>query len=825
MNKRKGLRWQTDTKTRRLAILFGMLFPILGLAQESFSITGKILSAETGLGIEGVAVVILNSNHATFTGADGEYALHDLEAGTYTIRASQYGFGKKEETIELNNGNVKWDVQLFSPTYQMGEVQIEEAESNSFGISRLRAVEGTAIYASKKNEVVVLKDVTANLATNNSRQVYAKVAGLNIWESDGAGVQLGIGGRGLSPSRNSNFNTRQNGYDISADALGYPESYYTPPVEALKKIEIVRGAASLQYGTQFGGMLNFQFKEGPEDKKFEGIFRQTLGSFGLFNSFNSVGGSLGKVNYYAFYQYKRSKGWRPNSGLEQHTAHASVRYQLSPRLSIKAEYSLTDYLAQQAGGLTDAQYIADPRQSLRERNWFQVNWNLFSLDLDYRFSPKTQLNSRTFGLVAGRDALGNLSPITLADFDEPRDFLSDDFRNWGNETRLIHRYQLFGNPSVLLIGSRIYDGMTLRKQGFGDAGSEPHFEYLNPQKLEGSDFVLPSQNVALFAEHIFPLSPTVSITPGIRYEFIHTEADGYYRNLVRDLAGNLLVDEMIAEKKRNARDFVFGGIGLSWKPKADWELYGNFSQNYRAINFNDIRVTVGSLVVDPNLTDERGYNADLGFRGTVSDFLSFDLSLFHLAYKDRIGTVLKREPNPVFNNLVDRIIRFRTNVADADIYGIESFAELDVWQLLHPESEVSLSIFSNLALIHATYVNSGNNGVEGNQVELVPGINFKTGISFQQKAFRASWQYAYVGEHFSDATNAVRTPTAIEGIIPAYDIMDLSLSYQLGRFRFEAGLNNLMNRMYFTRRATGYPGPGILPSTGRGGYVGVQMRV
>src|SRR4051812_27747368 len=80
----------------------------------------------------------------------------------------------------------------------------------SSGFSRLRDVEGTAIYAGKKTEVVVMKDLIVNKATNNSRQVYAKVAGLNIWENDGAGLQLAIGGRGLSPNRVANFNTRQN---------------------------------------------------------------------------------------------------------------------------------------------------------------------------------------------------------------------------------------------------------------------------------------------------------------------------------------------------------------------------------------------------------------------------------------------------------------------------------------------------------------------------------------------------------------------------------------------------------------------------------------
>lgn len=812
--------------TRLLPSVLLFFLPICLFSQMSYSISGKISCAESGKGLAGVSVFLPETPHATFTDQKGAFQLENLEPGSYAIQASFYGYELAMDSLNLHETNVTWNPQLARPSFTMEEVEIAEQEANTFGISRLKDVEGTAIYAAKKTEVIVLKDITANLATNNSRQVYAKVAGLNIWESDGAGVQLGIGGRGLSPSRNSNFNTRQNGYDISADALGYPESYYTPPVEALQKIEIVRGAASLQYGTQFGGMLNFKFKEGPKDKKLEGVFRQTVGSFGLFNSFNSVGGTIGKVNYYAFYQYKQSAGWRPNSGLTQHTAHASLSWQASPKLSLKAEYSLTDYLAQQAGGLTDAQFADNPRQSLRARNWFQVNWNLFSIDVNYTFSPKTQLNSRTFGLLAGRDALGNLDPITLADFGEERDFLSDVFRNWGNETRLIHRYDIKGRPAVFLIGSRIYDGFTDRKQGLGDAGSGPTFGYLNPEKLEGSAFSLPSTNISAFAEHIFPITDKLSITPGIRYEFIQTEAEGYYRNQVRDLAGNLLLDEMIEEDKNNARDFLFAGVGLAFKPSQEWEIYGNLSQNYRAINFNDIRVTVGSLVVDSNLTDERGFNADLGLRGDLAGLLHVDMSLFHLSYKDRIGTVLKREPNPVFNNLVDRIIRFRTNVADADIYGLESFAELNVLKLIHPNHQhASLSVFSNLALIHATYTQSDNPGIEGNQVELVPKLNVKTGMTFRWKDFRATWQYAYVSEQFSDATNAIKTPTAFEGVIPAYDVMDLGLSYSFKMLQLETGVNNLLNRMYFTRRATGYPGPGILPSDGRSVYVTLQVRL
>ena len=811
---------------RLLIIFFLCSHGYLLFGQGNFQIKGEVREKATGKALKDVDVYVLNSELFTKTNGKGEFVFDRIPPGTYEIAASALGLQPLSQHITVTNADVEIQFELPELSFEMEDVTIEEQSDGTFGVTRLRAVEGTAIYAAKKSEVILLDGLTANKATNNSRQVYSKVAGLNIWESDGAGVQLGVGGRGLSPNRNSNFNTRQNGYDISADALGYPESYYSPPVEAIDRIEIVRGAASLQYGTQFGGLLNFKFKQGPEDKPLELTTRQTLGSFGLFSSFNSVGGTIGKVRYYGFYQYKNSEGWRPNSSLEQHTAYASLSYKLNEKFSLCPEYTFTTYLAQQPGGLTDTQFRQDARQSFRGRNWFQVDWNLFALSFDYRFSARTQLNSRAFGLLASRDALGNLDPINLLDFGENRDLLKDEFQNWGNETRLIHRYTIGKQIYTLLVGGRYYEGLTLRRQGEGDSLQGPNFSYLNPENLEGSDFDLPSRNLSFFAENIFQVSPRFSLTPGIRYEYIKTETDGYYRNLVKDLAGNVILDERIEESRENGRSFVFAGLGVSYKLSERFELYGNFSQNYRAINFNDIRVNVGSLVVDPNLKDERGFNIDLGYRGNIPGVLDIDLSLFHLSYQDRIGTILKREPNPQFNNLVDRTIRFRTNIADADIYGVEAYGELNILHLLNTGwTDTRFSIFSNVAFIRGEYAKSEENGVEGNEVELVPPINIKAGATWVWKDLRATYQFTYVEEHFSDASNAIQTPTAIEGLIPTYEIMDLSLQYRFKQFQLETGINNLTDARYFTRRATGYPGPGIIPSDGRSFYVTLQVQL
>ena len=408
--------------------------------------------------------------------------------------------------------------------------------------------------------------------------------------------------------------------------------------------------------------------------------------------------------------------------------------------------------------------------------------------------------------------------------------MKDDFRNVGNETRLIHRYPLLGGVSVGLIGVRLYQGFTDRRQGLGPADDDADFRYTTvesqrPGNLEGSDFDLPSRNVSVFAESVVNLTERLSLTPGVRFEHIRTEADGYYRTIVEDLAGNVIRDERTEESRDRPRSFVFFGLGASYEASDALEIYANASQNYRAITFNDIRVDLGSLEVDPDLQDERGYNLDLGARGTVGRLLTYDATLFHLAYRDRIGTVLRTEPNPRFNNEVNRTFRLRTNVADARITGLESFAEVDLYKLAtNRAASTRVSVFTNLAVIRATYTNADEPGVEGNEVELVPTVNAKAGLTVGVRGLDVSYQFSYVGEQFSDATNARRTPTAIEGVIPAYRVMDVSAEYTMDRFdfgqvRLGVGVNNLTDHAYFTRRATGYPGPGIIPATGRNVYV------
>lgn len=271
-------------------------------------------------------------------------------------------------------------IRLTPETTQLEEVEITNRLSR-FEIGYLPPIKGVQI-ATGTNSIIQTENQSGAKSTGNPRELFAKVPGLNIWESDGAGIQMGVGGRGLSPNRAANFNMRQNGYDISADALGYPESYYTPPIEALSAIEIIRGSASLQYGTQFGGLMNFVLKEPDERSPIVFTSRNTLGSYGYFGSFQRISGTLKRFEYQAYYQLKTGDGYRDNSGFTQHQDFVQIGYHLNEKHHVRLEYTRMSYLAQQAGGLTDYQFEEDPRQSVRDRNWFKVDWNVLALHYD-----------------------------------------------------------------------------------------------------------------------------------------------------------------------------------------------------------------------------------------------------------------------------------------------------------------------------------------------------------------------------------------------------------------------------------------------------------
>ena len=209
----------------------------------------------------------------------------------------------------------------------------------------------------------------------------------------------------------------------------------------------------------------------------------------------------------------------------------------------------------------------------------------------------------------------------------------------------------------------------------------------------------------------------------------------------------------------------------------------------------------------------------MGLRGDYFKKFSYDIGLFSLFYNDRIGFVQK-----AFKD--GSVKSEKGNVGNAVMYGLESIIDFDLNEIFIKNNDYIFNYFINSSFINSEYTKSDEPGVEGKKVEFIPKLNLKSGIKFGYKNLMLNIQYTFLSSQFTDASNAVYSGlSGLIGEIPSYEILDFSASYFFNKFKIETGLNNLLNSRYFTRRATGYPGPGIIPSEPRSVYLTIQFKI
>lgn len=733
----------------------------------------------------------------------------------FCLFAGSHSFGQDSVTIKIQADSL--------PARYLPEVSVVGRGSKS-DYQQMPDIVGTNIYAGKKSSLILLDNVQGNIATNNMRQVLAKVPGIHIWESDPSGIQIGIAARGLSPNRSWEFNIRQNGYDIAADPFGYPEAYYNPQLQAVQRIEIVRGAGALQYGPQFGGLVNYILRNGSDiSKKFEFETQQTIGSNGLFNSFNAIGGNSGKLQYYSFFDHRNGNGWRENSQFNTDAGFGSVTFKITSKFSVTAELMRQHIRSQQPGGLPDSLIYTDAQKSFRSRNWFDITWTTPALTANYQINSATRWNTKLFATIGDRNSIGFTSSLYAGNqfvYDSvnlskgrynDRVLNIDQYRNYGLESRIITDYSLFGRNHSFSGGIRLYTGSTHRRADARDESGGSGYT-MTPSTKWARDVRFDSHNAAAFVENVFRISDRFMVIPGIRMEWLEGAAEG--RDKYRSATDST---EVLLQNILRSRRFVIAGIGTEFKASTTTEFYGNFTQAYRPIQFANLQAPPTTNVVDPALKDARGYNIDLGYRGKLNNYLQFDLSVFYLRYNNRVGNI------PQGNVLLV------TNVGSSVSKGFEGYAEINLVKALSKlYRPFDIILFGTYSFTDAKYSSDHKDATtKGKRVENAPKHIFRGGLGAGYKGLLLTAQLSYVGETFSDAVNTL-APTANwqNGLIPSYTVLDLTASYKLNRgFNIKAGINNLGNKRYFTRRAGGYPGPGALPADGRTYFVSVGLKI
>ncbi|MBI4625826.1 MAG: PepSY domain-containing protein, partial [Verrucomicrobia bacterium] len=281
------------------------------------------------------------------------------------------------------------------PPVRLDPFRVEaEAESDHFVQGPfLPDVQGARINAGKKTTILDF-DSLPRITGNNYRQALAQAPGLVL--SEETSPLLSIGYRGLEPHRAQFTQVLTDGVPIHADQFGYPEAYYTPPLDTVDRIEFVRGGAALMFGPQPGGALNYVTHRPRTDRPFSTATLHTLGSEDYYSTFSYVDGTVGRIGYYGYFNHRQSDGIR--SANNDYSLGAWLgRVVLDASAASRWMLTLETYEEEhgEPGGLTfatganAANYLADRRAASRLNDRFNLDRRAASLVWERDFARGT----------------------------------------------------------------------------------------------------------------------------------------------------------------------------------------------------------------------------------------------------------------------------------------------------------------------------------------------------------------------------------------------------------------------------------------------------
>ncbi|HLA52119.1 MAG TPA: TonB-dependent receptor, partial [Flavitalea sp.] len=459
------------------------------------------------------------------------------------------------------------------------------------------------------------------------------------------------------------------------------------------------------------------------------------------------------------------------------------------------------------GGLTDSQFLANPRQASRSRNYFSPDIHVPSITINWEPTATTRIQLISSAVLGARSSVQFDKPTNVRDTIvtatlqyNNRQVDVDRFHSYTTELRVLQQYGRGRRNGTLTAGIQYMNNDLHRTQlGKGTTGSDYDLTLIDPQW--GRDVHFKTKNFAAFAENTFRISPSFSVNLGARLESGGTDLMGtinYYPE--NDIPVTI------------SHHYPLFGAGFSYKPSQTMEIYGGWSQAYHPMLFKDLIPMSLYEKVDPDISDSKGYNAELGTRGQWS-ILKWDVSAFLVKIDNRFGTLSQTDAQGQFYT-------YRTNIGNSLNSGLEIFVQAD-WLIGHRSA---LTFFTSTAVMHARYtsavVKSGdaNIDIRGNKVESAPDLITRNGVTYRFRKLSVSALYSYTAATYADALNTEIPPaaTGAVGLVPAYGLFDLNGSFKLSRMlEFRISLSNLTNRKYFTKRPSFYPGPGVWPSEGR----------
>jgi hypothetical protein len=268
----------------------------------------------------------------------------------------------------VNTHNTPWANANENPSLAITSIETAEAEAvvvtGSFDIDpvpypALPPVEGTRINAGKKTSFVKPQEFPT-FAGNDFREVMATTPGIVVSEEPSSPI-INFGYRGLNSQRSEFMQVLKDRISLKNEQFGFPETHYTPILDAVERIELIRAGAALQFGPQPGGALNFVMKMPRQDAPFHFTTKNVFGSYDYYRNYTEADGTVGPFGYYFYYDHRQQEGFREaNSDYDLNAGSARLVWNITNDSRFVLTLDAYDEEHGEPGGLRRREAINPP---------------------------------------------------------------------------------------------------------------------------------------------------------------------------------------------------------------------------------------------------------------------------------------------------------------------------------------------------------------------------------------------------------------------------------------------------------------------------------
>ncbi|WP_082079615.1 TonB-dependent receptor family protein [Cupriavidus basilensis] len=612
--------------------------------------------------------------------------------------------------------------------------------------------------------VVEAESIQESGATSIS-DVMRRIPGVQATDNSGtagSAISLNIGVRGLTGRYTPRSTVLLDGIPMAVAPYGQPQLSFVPvSLENIESIDVVRSGGAVRYGPQnVGGVINFTTRPIPTTPGLSGdasvrqnIYTQGGGLNTQYSAF--VGTQLDSgLGLALLYSGMTGREWRAGSDDNVNDLALKYRYAINGTSEVYGKFSYYDVKSRTPGGLTVAQYNANPFQNTRPTDYWSGNRTAFDIGYINTLSDAQEFEIRAYY----NDSYRQSTLISGAQLShQPR-----NYQTFGVEPRYTQRIGLGPTTHDVTVGYRY----------IRERGDDNSFNQSLSTGISGPTTTFDNATDA----HAAYIDDRIAfgnwrLTPGLRFEHIES---------TRQQRGT-------AQQFDTVNNKPLPSVNLSYLVNHAWTIFTDYSTSFGPVQNLQLNSQTASNPLQPEVA--RAF--EVGTRWQDSK-IKAELTAFKMKFDNQILQVPGIVPATF------------QNIGATHHDGVELALDY-TFDRKGPLS--GLNVYANYTYTRAIQKSGATSGLD------VPFYSRNTDTLGARYALR-NWTFNLSTTHqssqYSDLANTVaESADGSVGRIPGFRLWNIQAMFKVPQHKnseISIGLNNLFDKRFYTRNVDGNAG-------------------